>query len=149
MSPSNRFSRRRFLQSATLASAASVIPSVRNSAWAFGGSQVSNPIQPAPLEEFSYGDVTLHSALHEAQLQQTHAVLMDLNDDALLKPFRLMIGQPAPGEDLGGWYRYDPNYDWHTFDASRRRRRLVNGCRRWLGFMPLRVHRLFGSECCT
>ena len=26
-----------------------------------------------------------------------------------------MIGQPAPGEDLGGWYRYDPNYDWHTF----------------------------------
>jgi len=19
---------------------------------------------------------------------------------------------------LGGWYRYDPNYDWHTFDAG-------------------------------
>ena len=29
-----------------------------------------------------------------------------------------MIGKPAPGEDLGGWYRYDPNYDWHTFDAG-------------------------------
>ena len=22
------------------------------------------------------------------------------------------------GEDLGGWYRYDPNFDWHTFDAG-------------------------------
>ena len=43
---------------------------------------------------------------------------MGLSDDALMKPFRLMIGQPAPGDDLGGWYRYDPNYDWHTFDAG-------------------------------
>jgi DUF1680 family protein len=60
----------------------------------------------------------LDSALHEQQLQQTQAVLMGLSDDSLLKPFRLMIGQPAPGEDLGGWYRYDPNYDWHTFDAG-------------------------------
>ena len=43
---------------------------------------------------------------------------MSLNDDSLMKPFRAMIGKPAPGEDLGGWYRYDPNYDWHTFDAG-------------------------------
>jgi uncharacterized protein len=35
-----------------------------------------------------------------------------------MKPFRAMVGQLAPGEDLGGWYRYDPNYDWHTFDAG-------------------------------
>ncbi len=117
MSPSLTVSRRRFLKSVTLASAASAIPSCRNSALAFA-SGGSDSIQSSPLEEFSYGDVTLHSAMHEQQLQQTHAVLMDLSDDALLKPFRLMIGQPAPGEDLGGWYRYDPNYDWHTFDAG-------------------------------
>ena len=43
---------------------------------------------------------------------------MDLSDDALLKPFRMMAGQPAPGEDLGGWYRYDPAYDFHTFEAG-------------------------------
>ena len=43
---------------------------------------------------------------------------MGLDDDALMKPFRAMAGQPAPGEDLGGWYRYDPNFDWHTFDAG-------------------------------
>jgi DUF1680 family protein len=71
-----------------------------------------------PLQEFGYGDVSLDSPIHEQQLQQTHAVLMGLSDDALMKPFRQMIGQPAPGEDLGGWYRYDPNYDWHTFDAG-------------------------------
>jgi DUF1680 family protein len=119
MFPSRRVSRRRFLQSVTLASAAGVIPSFRNSALGFtAGSTSSDLPQGGPLDEFSYGDVTLDSAPHEQQLQQTHAVLMGLSDDALLKPFRLMIGQPAPGEDLGGWYRYDPNYDWHTFDAG-------------------------------
>jgi uncharacterized protein len=117
MSPSHAVSRRKFLHSATLVSATSLIPGFRSSALTSGlfGSDV---VTSGPLEEFSYGDVTLNSALHEQQLQQTHAVLMDLSDDALLKPFRLMIGQPAPGEDLGGWYRYDPNYDWHTFDAG-------------------------------
>ena len=43
---------------------------------------------------------------------------MNLSDDSLMKPFRQMIGKPAPGDDLGGWYRYDPAYDWHTFDAG-------------------------------
>ena len=118
MSPSRRISRRRFLKSAALASAASAIPGLRKSALAINGSSPSNPKQSANLEEFSYGDVTLNSVLHERQLQETHAVLMDLSEDALLKPFRQMIGQPAPGEDLGGWYRYEPNYDWHTFDAG-------------------------------
>ena len=71
-----------------------------------------------PLQEFSYADVSIDSPLHEGQLSQTHSVLMALDNDALLKPFRAMVGQPAPGDDLGGWYRYDPNYDWHTFDAG-------------------------------
>jgi hypothetical protein len=62
------------------------------------------------LTEFSYGDVTLAAGLPESQLQQTEAILMGLDDDALLKPFRLMAGKPAPGRDIGGWYRYDPDY---------------------------------------
>jgi len=62
----------------------------------------------SPLEQFGYGDVTLSSDLHEKQLSDTHAVLMNLSEDALLKPFRQMSGQPAPGDDLGGWYVYDP-----------------------------------------
>jgi DUF1680 family protein len=64
-----------------------------------------------PLHEFAYGDVILASALHEQQLRETHAVLMELSEDSLLKPFRQMAGQPAPGADLGGWYHYDPDYD--------------------------------------
>jgi DUF1680 family protein len=72
----------------------------------------------APLREFGYGDVTVDSSLHQAQLQSTHDLLMSLSDDSLLKPFRQMAGQRAPGEDLGGWYNYDPNYDWHTDDAG-------------------------------
>jgi hypothetical protein len=71
-----------------------------------------------PLDEFGYGEVTIRSALHEAQLQQTHDVLMNMSEDSLLKPFRQMAGQPAPGNDLGGWYNYDPSYDWHKDDAG-------------------------------
>src|SRR5579864_5416337 len=113
MSLSRNVSRRSFLQSAALASAASVVR--------FPGSPLvyaADAPASRPLDEFGYGDVSLDSPLHEEQLRQTHAILMDLSEDALLKPFRAMIGQPAPGEDLGGWYRYDPNYFWHTFDAG-------------------------------
>jgi hypothetical protein len=70
------------------------------------------------LAEFGYGDVTITSALHDAQLRETHEVLMNMSEDSLLKPFRQMAGQPAPGADLGGWYNYDPNYDWHKDDAG-------------------------------
>jgi len=65
-----------------------------------------------PLAEFGYGDVSMASDPHESQLMNTHAVLMALSEDSLLKPFRQMSGMPAPGEDLGGWYNYDPNYDY-------------------------------------
>ncbi|HEY1501377.1 MAG TPA: beta-L-arabinofuranosidase domain-containing protein [Acidobacteriaceae bacterium] len=54
----------------------------------------------------------LASDLHETQLHQTHAVLMALSEDSLLKPFRQMSGMTAPGENLGGWYDYDADYDY-------------------------------------
>jgi DUF1680 family protein len=73
--------------------------------------------QPA-LREFAYGDVTLDSELHDRQLRETHAVLMELSEDSLLKPFRQMAGQPAPGADLGGWYHYDPDYDSNAVDVG-------------------------------
>jgi len=116
MSPAKVVSRRTFLQSATLASVASILPATHVHGLSFRTDAAS--AVPSPLEEFGYGDVAINMALHEEQLRQTHAVLMDLSDDALLKPFRMMAGQPAPGEDLGGWYRYDPAYDFHTFDAG-------------------------------
>jgi len=143
MSRSHEVSRRRFLQSAALASAASLIRNVPDRALAHASRfPASDPKQPGPLEEFGYGDVSLDSALHEQQLQQTHAVLMGLDEDALLKPFRLMTGQPAPGEDLGGWYRYDPNYDWHTFDAGFAPSATFG---QWVSALA-RVHAITGSQ---
>ena len=66
---------------------------------------------PAALAEFGYGDIAVDSRLHQAQLQNTHEVLMELSEDSLLKPFRQMVGQAAPGADLGGWYNYDADYN--------------------------------------
>jgi uncharacterized protein len=116
MSASGAVSRRKFLQASALASAASLIslPGAARKSWALG----SESQRTQPLQQFGYGDVSLDSPTHEQQLQQTHAVLMGLSDDSLLKPFREMIGQAAPGEDLGGWYEYVPDYDWHTFDVG-------------------------------
>lgn len=119
MSALSSISRRRFLQSVTLASATSLVPGFRNSALAFSsGLSGSDPIQSGPLETFGYGDVTLHSAVHEQQLQQTHALLMELSEDSLLKPFRQMVGQPAPGDELGGWYQYDAHNQDHLFETG-------------------------------
>jgi DUF1680 family protein len=118
MSPPYDVSRRKFLQSAALASAGSLLPNLAVSGHTRRHSpSAADPIL-GPLEEFSYSAVALDSALHEQQLRETHAVLMNMSEDSLLKPFRQMVGLPAPGEDLGGWYQYVPNYDWHTFDAG-------------------------------
>jgi uncharacterized protein len=100
------------MQSTSLAAAGAVTHRLR-----FPTDVAASPI-PKPLEEFGYGDVTLASELHEKQLHETHAVLMGLSEDSLLKPFRQMAGQPSPGADLGGWYHYDPDYDPDTVDVG-------------------------------
>ncbi|MGI8960334.1 MAG: beta-L-arabinofuranosidase domain-containing protein [Bryobacteraceae bacterium] len=128
-------SRRGFLQAGSLAIASSGL-------W---GRVPRNP-EPsgvAPLAEFGYGDVLMASDLHESQLRNTHAVLMALSDDSLLKPFRQMSGMPAPGEDLGGWYHYDPNYDYRkNFDAG-----FAPGCTfgQWVSALA-RVYAITGDE---
>ena len=81
---------------------------------AYGGSAAGE----APLSEFEYGHVTVDSAPHAAQLRNTHEVLMGMSEDSLLRPFRQMAGQPAPGADLGGWYNFDPDFDWRKDDAG-------------------------------
>jgi uncharacterized protein len=109
-----RISRRRFLQASSRAvGALAGSRFLSRAAWAAGTSE------EAPLAEFDYGDVLITSDPHESQLMSTHAVLMDLSEDSLLKPFRQMSGMPAPGEDLGGWYNYDPDYDYRkNFDEG-------------------------------
>ena len=43
---------------------------------------------------------------------------MQLSDDSLLKPLREMAGMPAPGEDLGDWYHYDPDLNQFAGDSA-------------------------------
>jgi DUF1680 family protein len=98
-----QLTRRRFLASAALLAAGGA--ATRGTlARALGSGGV--PL----LQLFGYGDVTLHSALHEQQLETHLQLLMSLNEDSLLKPFRQMVGQSAPGAALGGWYNCDTEH---------------------------------------
>jgi len=70
----------------------------------------SNPVLRADeesrvrLSQFGYGDVELAPGLAQTQFERTQSILHGLNDDSLLKPWRVRAGLPAPGPDLGGWY---------------------------------------------
>src|SRR5271157_4302967 len=87
-------SRRSFLQTASLAAAALYSrPSL-----------FAEVEAPPPLSEFGYGDVELAPGLAQTQFEETQSVLLGLNDDSLLKPWRIRAGLPAPGPDMGGWY---------------------------------------------
>ena len=118
MSSPSSFTRRKFLQSVALASGVGVIPSRRYLAFSLSSRAATSEPVPTPLQEFGYGEVAFDTGLQEQQLQQTHALLMELNEDSLLKPFRQMVGQPAPGQDLGGWYQYDANNRDHLFEIG-------------------------------
>ena len=67
------------------------------------------------LEQFRYRDVQLLEGPLLTQFRQNNTLFLNLNDDSLLKPFRQLTGQPAPGEDMGGWYspstKFDPPKD--------------------------------------
>ena len=64
----------------------------------------------SPLQEFGHRDVHLGPGLAQQQFESTQSVLMSLNEDSLLKPWRLRAGMPAPGPDLGGWYDEVPPF---------------------------------------
>jgi len=130
--------RRGFLQASTRGAAGLAGSGFwRAAAWAAEHSPA------APLDEFSYGDALLSSDPHLSQLLDTQAVLMALSDDSLLKPFRQMSGMPAPGEDLGGWYHYDPDYDYSkNFDDG-----FAPGCNfgQWVSALA-RAYAITGDE---
>jgi hypothetical protein len=73
----------------------------------------------APLSQFGYGDVALLDGPMRQQFDANHALFLALNEDMLLKPFRQRAGQPAPGDDMGGWYdnsdEFDPHGTFHGF----------------------------------
>lgn len=47
------------------------------------------------------------------QFEHQRRLYMSLDTDALLKPFRVRAGLPAPGGDMGGWYDNAPQ-DFHA-----------------------------------
>ncbi|RXH54371.1 beta-L-arabinofuranosidase domain-containing protein [Granulicella sibirica] len=101
--------RRALLKSTVAAAAVSALP-IRSWASPTTGATV--------LEQFSYDKIKLlPGPLHE-QFTYHHRLLLSLDNDKLLKPFRERTGLAAPGEDMGGWYSNSPFFDPHgSFDG--------------------------------
>jgi hypothetical protein len=97
-------SRRVFLQ---MSGSAAAVVGVR-------GAFAEGAVGERPLDEVGYQQVTVKSAPHLSQLENTQGVLMGISNDSLLRPLRMMAGLAGPGEDLGGWYSYRENYDYRT-----------------------------------
>jgi DUF1680 family protein len=57
-----------------------------------------------PLSVFEYSQVQLLDGPLRNQFDHNHELFLNLDEDALLKPFREREGMPAPGPDMGGWY---------------------------------------------
>jgi DUF1680 family protein len=57
-----------------------------------------------PLSELEYGQVQLSAGPLERQARENHRLVLGLDEDSLLRPFRLRAAQRAPGHELGGWY---------------------------------------------
>ncbi len=77
---------------------------LRTSGFVVAAPSLAALVAKQPLDEAGYGDVDLAPGLAQTQFEQTQSVLLALNEDSLLKPWRLRSGLPAPGPDLGGWY---------------------------------------------
>jgi uncharacterized protein len=58
----------------------------------------------APLAELKYGQVQFSAGPLARHARENHRLVLSLDEDALLRPFRVRAGQRAPGHDLGGWY---------------------------------------------
>src|ERR1700689_4803673 len=108
--------RRSFLKAGTVAA----VGSLTRAQWARAGRLGTPEIAVAPaLDQFGYGEVELLEGPMRQQFDVNHAFFLALNEDMLLKPFRQRAGQPAPGEDMGGWYdnsaEFDPHGSFHGF----------------------------------
>lgn len=97
-------SRREFLESAALLALSGYVMPVA----ALGSRSTSATRSAASptelLEEFGYGDVQLAPGLARSQFEHTQQVMLRMNIDSLLKPYRLRAGLAAPGPEMGGWY---------------------------------------------
>jgi DUF1680 family protein len=77
---------------------------------AFAAFSAKDAIVPE-ISQFAYADVQLLDGPMLHQFSRNHAFFLTLDDNRLLKPFRQRAGLPAPGEDMGGWYSFSPEFD--------------------------------------
>ena len=91
----SEFSRRDFLAGATAVVAGAGFLRARPEGRQVAGSRLS---------EFNYGDVQLTGGPLKDQYDRVHASYLGLDNDRLLRVYRLRAGLPAPGEPMGGWY---------------------------------------------
>ena len=105
-----RLSRREMLRYTAVATGAAA---VHRRSWGLG-----REVPATPLSEVRYEQVVVLGALQVAQRENARSILMAIHPDSLVKPFREMAGQPAPGASLGGWYEWKPDFDFHHDDAG-------------------------------
>jgi DUF1680 family protein len=98
-------SRRAFLTHSACACAASALPPTAHAA--------EHARHTPAMSEFDRKDVQLLDSPLRDQFQHQRDVYMSLDTDALMKPFRVRAGLPAPGADMGGWYDNAPE-DFHA-----------------------------------
>lgn len=126
-------SRRQFLK-ATAAAAGGAL--VARSVPAFGRGAVQ-PAVTAPLSQLDYSQVQLLDGVFRTQFDHNHQLYGNLNEDALLKPFRQREGLPAPGPDMGGWYDnandFNPANNFHGFIAGHSFGQYLSGLARAYG----------------
>jgi DUF1680 family protein len=104
--PMRSSTRRQFIQNTTAAAGAV----------AFSGAMHAQRMTPTvavepAISQFDYGDVELLAGPMRAQFDANHAFFLALDEDRLLKPYRLRAGLPAPGDDMGGWYDSTDDFD--------------------------------------
>ncbi len=99
-------SRRNFLKTSTAFAAGTAV--LRSST---GWAATTPPASTTRLSQFNYSEVQLLDGPMLEQFRHNHELFLSLPDDSLLKPFRQLSGQDAPGEDMGGWYSPSKDFD--------------------------------------
>jgi uncharacterized protein len=92
-----RTTRRQVLKTVALGAASRALP-------AFASAATRPAFQSTVFDEVEYGQVELAAGPMQTQFEQNHALLLNMNEDSLLRPFRVREGLSAPGVEMGGWY---------------------------------------------
>lgn len=90
--------RRAVLQSTALAAVGFTL--LRGS----GPAHAAATTSATPLQELGYAQVQLGPRPLDRLARENHRLLLGLDENALLRPFRLRAGLAAPGQELGDCY---------------------------------------------